>query len=285
MTTYQVAPVDFQQVFRRIRVGDPTQAAPLILCISPCRSGSTVLLRVFGASGIRAYYQPWKNVLRWAMQGQEWSWDFPTGETPIFVKETIGPYTFTETDFNPFDLVQAIDYPPEKLRLMLVGRDPFQTWASWQALWGEKTRFEIFLAAFARVEAIRSQILASGLPLVYFVYEAVRDFGAETTIRNLFDQLNLPFTRQAVTGWFGLPPFGGDGSNIFYPQEPPAFWVQNIHEKVETADGLEFYARSEPLPGVTPAQTERIRHEGLLEWYQAWRAAHYAALTASTGQK
>lgn len=280
MTPYQLKPVDFEQVVCQIRVNDPQQAAPLILCISPCRSGSTVLLRVFGASGIRSYYQPWKNVLRWAMQGEIREWEFPDGETPVFIKETLGPYTLTEATFDPFRVVQASGYPLEKLRLMLVARDPFQTWASWHALWGEKTRFEIFLAAFAQVEAIRQRIESAGLPLVYFVYESVRDYGAETAIRSLFHQLGLPFTPRAIAGWFALPPFGEAGSNILYPQEPAAFQVERIHEKVETAEGLVFYARSEPLPGLTSSQAEHIRQNGLLQWYESWRAAQYALLNA-----
>ncbi|PWH16235.1 MAG: hypothetical protein DDG60_04315 [Anaerolineae bacterium] len=283
MTTYQVAPVDWRQVFLRVRFENAETVAPLILCISPCRSGSTVLLRVFGASGIPSFYQPWKNVLRWAMQGVEWFWDFPTGSTPVFVKETIGPYTLTETKFNPFELVQAIHYPLHKLRLMLVARDPLQTWVSWQTLWGEKTRFEIFYAAFEQVETIRRQIQSAGLPLVHFVYEAVRDYGAESAIRGLFAQLGLPFTRQAITGWFSLPPFGEDGSNIFYPQEPPVFSVPNIHEKVETADSLEFFARSEPFAGVPVDQVDQIRHSELQTWYETWRRTHYAVLDAQGG--
>jgi hypothetical protein len=283
VSVYQIAPVELSQVFKRIRMQDAETVAPLILCISPCRSGSTVLLRVFGASGIPSYYQPWKNVLRWAMQGGEHFWDFPSGPTPIFIKETIGPYTRIETEFNPFDLVQAVGYPVEKLRLMLVARDPLQTWASWQSLWGKKTRFELFLAAFERVESIRQQIKAAGLPLVHFIYESVRDYGAETAIRNMFMQLGLPFISQAVRGWFDLPPFGREGSNIFYPQEPEAFWVENIHEKVETADGLEYFARPEPLPGITPELVARLRASPIQDWYEAWRAENYAHLNANEG--
>ncbi len=284
MSAHQVARVNFLQVFKRIRVQDTETVAPLILCISPCRSGSTVLLRVFGASGLPSYYQPWKNVLRWAMQGQERFWDFPTRPDPIFIKETIGPYTRIETEFNPFDLVQAIGYPFEKLRLMLVARDPLQTWSSWQSLWGAKTNFEIFLAAFGRVEAIRQQIKAAGLPLVHFVYESVRDYGAESAIRDMFSQLAIPFTSRAVTGWFDLPPFGKDGSNIFYPDEPEAFSVENIHEKVETADGLEYFARAEPLPGVTTEQAAWLRTSKVQRWYEAWRDENYARLNTNRGR-
>ncbi len=283
MSKYQIAPVDFLQVFKRIRIQDVDTVAPLILCISPCRSGSTVLLRVFGASGIPSYYQPWKNVLRWAMQGEERFWDFPAGPTPIFVKETIGPYTRIETEFNPLEVIQVTGYPVEKLRLMLVARDPLQTWASWQSLWGEKTNFEIFLAAFEQVEALRQQIKAAGLPIVHFVYESVRDYGAETAIRNMFSQLGLPFTRQAVTGWFDLPPFGKDGSNIFYPEEPQVFSVENIHEKVETADGLEYFARAEPLPGLTPELEAWLRASPVQGWYESWRDENYAYLDANRG--
>lgn len=212
------------------------------------------------------------------MQGDEYFWDFINGETPIFIKETIGPYTRIETEFNPFDVVQAIGYPIEKLRLILVARDPLQTWSSWLCLWGEKTNLEIFLAAFERVEFIRQQIKAAGLPLVHFIYESVRDYGAESAIRNMFAQLGLPFTSRAVTGWHDLPPFGETGSNIFYPQEPEAFWVDNIHEKVETANSLEYFARGEPLPGIAPELAAWLRASTAQKWYESWREENYSSM-------
>ena len=67
-----------------------------------------MLLRVFGAAGIQAHYQELKNIFRWRMQAEEFSWDFPNRNGIVYLKETLGPYTLAEARFNPLDvLLQA----------------------------------------------------------------------------------------------------------------------------------------------------------------------------------
>ncbi len=275
---YSIAPVDFSQVIDSIRMPQSRQMAPLVLAISPCRSGSTVLLRVFGASGTPAYFQPLKNSLRWAMQGQPWQWDFPVGNVPVFIKETLGPYTLLEANFNPFDVLQALKYPLENLRILFIGRDPLDTWGSWHQNWGQKTNVEILIAAYKQTESIRQQVKAIGLPAVHFVYEAVRDFGAETAIRGLFEQLNFPFSSIAISGWKNLPAYGAPGSNIYCDLEPEPFVVPNIHERVEQADSLTYYPVSNPLENCKPEDIEQIRANQLSELYAVWQDLSYSYL-------
>jgi len=89
---YQKCDVSLQQLINSIQI-DPDKVSPIILSVSPCRSGSTVLLRVFGSSGIQAHYQPIKNTLRWLVQAQEFQWTLPyIPNQKIFIKETLGPF-------------------------------------------------------------------------------------------------------------------------------------------------------------------------------------------------
>lgn len=277
---YHISPVDLQQVLQSVKISDPAKVAPLILCISPCRSGSTILLRVFGASGLPAYYQPWKNILRWAMQGLPWRWDFPESDQPIFIKETLGPYTQIEATFNPFEVIHTCGYPLEKLRLLFVGRDPRQTWSSWHTTWGEKTDIQTFISAYQQADLIRRQILAAGLPLVHFVYESIRDFGAETAIKSLFKQLGLKFTSHTIARWDELPPFGAPGSNIFFPEEPPAFFLPTLHGRAENADRLAYAFKPEPIPGCTPEVLAIIKENRLDNLFAGWQANNYVYLPA-----
>ncbi len=274
---YLIAQVDPARVVESIHMPDG-QATPLILAVSPCRSGSTVMLRVFGASGIPAHFQPLKNTLRWAMQGEPWRWDVPEGNTPVFIKETLGPYTLLEATFDPFELLRAVKYPLEKLRVVIIGRDPLYAWASWYQNWGAKTNVEIMIAAFRQVEAIRQEVQEAGLSAVHFVYEAVRDFGPEAAIRGLFGQLGLPYSELAIKGWGDLPAYGTPGSNIICDLEPPPFVVPHIHDRVEQAEELVFYAGSDPLKVCMPEDLEKIRASGVSNLFDAWRDACYSYL-------
>lgn len=275
---YQRVPVDFQQVVQGIHLIDGDNIAPVILGISPCRSGSTVLLRVFGASGVPAHFQPLKNVLRWAMQDKEWEWTFPASRTPILIKETLGPYTQLEAEFNPFQIFKTIGYPLEKLQVMLVYREPLQTWSSWYKVWGEKTRFDIFVAAYRQIETIRQQVVEAGLPVVQFVYEAVRDFGPESAIRDIFAQLKLPYISQAIMDWDQLPAFAEPGSNIFFPVEHELFYAPYAHERAMQASHLQYFAGAEPLPGCTPEVVTQVEALHLNELYAFWRKENYSRI-------
>ncbi len=278
-SVYHIAPVDLNHLFDAVRVSSE-KPAPVVLCVSPCRSGSTVLLRVFGASGIPAYYQPWKNILRWAMQGYAKGWDFPTGESPIFVKETLGPYTFLEAELNPVQVLLQSGYPLEQVKVLLVTRDPMQTWNSWHKVWGEKTNPDIFIAAYRQIQILHQQTLEAGLPLTHFVYESVRDFGPEAAARDMFEELGLSFTHNTVSGWRGLPAFGMPGSNIIFPDEPPAFFLPDVHRRVENAESFDYISERLPLPGCTPPIVRQLEKSGIMELYEDWKQQNFSRLMA-----
>ncbi len=269
---YQKRVVSLDEVVRRVHVGDPARVPRLILCVSPCRSGSTILLRVFGAVGVEAHYQELKNILRWRMQGGEMSWHVPQGPgTTLFLKETLGPYTETEARFDPLRVLLKAGFPSEKMHILILGRAVSDTWASWVAWWRGRTSFHILTLAYRTTDGIRRQAIEMGLPVTTFVYETLRDHPAEKVIAQLFARLHVPFAPVAVRGWHALPRFGTPPSHVIFPQEPLPFQVPGLHDRPESADALVYYTHpGEVMPGEEVAIPSAI--------YEGWRRACEADL-------
>lgn len=255
-------------------MGDPNRVSPIILSVSPCRSGTTVLLRVFGSAGVQAHFQEIKNVLRWQLQGQEAKWSIPQKtDVRVFLKETLGPYTEAESGFNPLDVLLAAGFPPAKLQVLIVGRTPLSTWASWYHWWGQVTSVDQFILSYETTELIRHQARHQGLPVTTLVYEAIRDNGVEMVVRRLFERLDVPFSPTTVKEWQALPPFGAPGSNIVFPIEPPIFVVPGIHEPAIKADGLVYSSRERDIAQLKAQDVRRIGQATLASTYEKWRLA------------
>lgn len=248
-----------------IRFTDPP---PLFLLIAPCRSGTTAMLRVFGALNMPAYFQPLKNILRWQLVGGSWAWEIPAGR-PVFAKETLGPYTLAEATFNPLELLHTAGYPLDKIHLILQMRHPYPTWASWQQWWHGKTSFDLFQQTYFTAEAIRQQALELGLNPYLFIYEKFQQAPPAEVIQQFLGRLNLPYTPHTTQHWDKLPPFGSPESWIVLPEEPPTFITDHIHDPVHQATELKYVPGRFNLP---PADVEAIQTAGLLTLYQKWIA-------------
>nr|VFK23584.1 MAG: hypothetical protein BECKLPF1236B_GA0070989_13652 [Candidatus Kentron sp. LPFa] len=269
---YQKRYVPLQEVIDRIDIGDPDEVSRLILSVSPCRSGTTVMLRVFGASGIESHYQELKNVLRWREQSDSTRCRLPQGRDRIvYFKETIGPYTELEALFNPLEVLLRAGFPPEKLQVLITGRAPLTTWASWVHHWYGKTDVDRFILAYRTTEQVRLQAHRQNLPVTVLVYESIRDNKTETVIGNLFARLGVSFTPMAVKGWRELPLFGSPGSNVVLPDEPPVFFVPYLHTSVEQADRLKFFSKIRSVSYLNRTEVDKIVDAGVPEIYETWR--------------
>nr|VFK53951.1 MAG: hypothetical protein BECKTUN1418F_GA0071002_10348 [Candidatus Kentron sp. TUN]VFK55948.1 MAG: hypothetical protein BECKTUN1418E_GA0071001_10357 [Candidatus Kentron sp. TUN]VFK61445.1 MAG: hypothetical protein BECKTUN1418D_GA0071000_11522 [Candidatus Kentron sp. TUN] len=271
---YQQRTVSLQEVIDRINIGNPAEVSRLILSVSPCRSGTTVMLRVFGAIGIESHYQELKNVLRWQLQDGDAQWQLPQGRNEIvYLKETLGPYTELEALFNPLAVLLQAGFPPEKLQVLIIGRAPLTTWASWSDQWRGKTTPDRFILAYRTTEQVRLQAHQQNLPVTVLVYESIRDNDPETIISNLFTRLDVHFTPMAIKGWSALPPFGSPNSNVVLPEEPPAFFIPDLHTSVENADKLAFFSKAKNIPNLERTEVDKIVNAGVPEIYDAWRIA------------
>ncbi|HDQ71330.1 MAG TPA: hypothetical protein ENN19_04440 [Chloroflexi bacterium] len=273
---YQKRAVSPAEIAHRIQVGDPEQAARLILAVSPCRSGTTILLRVFSAVGIESHYQQIKNILRWRLQGGEMTWQVPQGSDQVaFLKETLGPYTEAESTLNPLEALLDAGFLPDRLHVLIVGRAPLGTWASWDEWWGELTAVDKLILAYRSTEQVAQQAEREQIARTTYVYEALRDNPAEVVVGNCFARLGLPYAPIAVEGWHTLPPFEAPESRIRIPDEPPIFMkhVPNIHDPVMTATQLSYLPREASIADLAAEDIEALKKAGLPDVYEKWRKA------------
>lgn len=275
---YQKRDVPIQEIIDRVQVGDPDLLPEILLSISPCRSGTTALLRVFGASGIQSHYQELKNILRWRMQGREISWQIPKNIEILYLKETLGPYTQTEALFNPLEVLLKAGLPDHKLRIFIVGREPLQTWASWFSWWHAVTNVDIFIQAFQTTAQIYQQAVREGFEVGSFVYEAFREYGTSTAIRHLLESLGVTYHPAAIQEWRSLADFGSRASNVVFPNEPPEFEVPNLHASIENANELKYLGRDQDIRQLDPDDVEKIKDSGVQEIYQEWEQDCYQKL-------
>lgn len=243
----------------------------IILSISPCRSGSTVILRAFGALGIESHLQPLKNLLRWRSLGKEHCWQPHDGALkPIYIKETLGPFIEAEARFDPLSLLLAAGISAEKVTLLVLGRLPLETWASWQLWWPERTSIELFIEAYRQTEAIRQQAQRLGVATTSLVYEAFRDHAAGIVMQRLCQRLGINYGSVAVDGWQQLPHLGEKGSNITIPQMPEEFKTRHIRQRVEQGTELSYCSRAKEAANLSAAEITRIEQAGLPTIYDGW---------------
>jgi len=267
---YQKHPASLAQVAQRIHF-DPQSTAPIILSVSPCRSGTTILLRVFGASGVQAHFQQLKNILRWLLQGKEFSWKVPQQPTNrIFLKETLGPFTRTESQFNPLEALLNAGFPKEKLHVIIIGREPMVTWSSWYQFWKNKTCVDYFIDTYKTTEKIRQQVKELGISSSFLIYECFQQSPIDEVFQKLFKRLNIKYSSSTISGWDHFPAFGEPGSNIVLPKEPEPFITPGIHDPVEKASAFVFKLRQFDSSRLDQDDIKMIKTSGVLEIHQQW---------------
>ncbi|MEN8130107.1 MAG: sulfotransferase family protein [Pseudomonadota bacterium] len=250
---------------------DPYDVSRIVLIVSPCRSGSTVMLRVFGASDIVSHFQVLKNTLRWRMQGEIRPWQIPHGHDKVIVlKETLGPFTDEECRFNPLQLLLQAGYPADRLKIVILSRDPFQTWASWQRWWGKKTNPELFIKTYLCVEELRKQADLAGINLTCLCYDIFRDHYAGEVLGKLFYRLGLVWSSRVLEGWNNLPSFGDPGSNIVLPEEPFRFVTSEIHDHVIKSDYFRYTPRDIHRESLDSCILKKFDQNGLANLYDTW---------------
>ncbi len=271
-TIYQKSAVSLTQVAQLIHF-DVHSSASIILSISPCRSGTTILLRVFAASGVQAHFQQVKNILRWLLQGESYSWSIPQHPIErIFLKETLGPFTLIESQFNPLQVLLEAGFPKEKLHIIIIGREPINTWASWYQFWRGKTQVDYFIESYRTTEKIRQQVKQLGISYNYLIYDCFAYLHAEEIFQKIFKQLNISYSPLSIHGWESLPAFAAPDSGIVLPKEPESFITPGIHEPVEQARAFVFRNRVIDISQLHSTDIAAINASGIIEIYQHWMA-------------
>ena len=182
---------------------------------------------------------------------------------------TLKPYRRTST-LNPLRVLLDAGYPPEKLHILITGREPLHTWASWATYWKKVTNLERFILAYKTTEMIRGMAYEHGIPVTCYVYEMFINNPVENVFKKLFQRLDLVYTPYAISAWDKLPAFGTQGSNIVLPEEPLPFITKNLHTSVEKASCFTYNNKSKRPQLLPEEDIEIIRHEGLFDIYDIW---------------
>ncbi len=220
--------------FRGLREAD----FPMHYCAwGKARVGSTALNNLFGLAGFPSYYQPVKAMLRSAFAGQlPAPWILPAAEEQpgIFTKETQGPYTMGECLFIPMKILIEAGYPPSKLHLIVLERDPERSLASWlsklTALQPPETLIRHYVISALNANRVRRVAHRYGVPVTHYVYEVSKE--PLMAARALFTRLGLAqiFSNRAVTDWGDRGQLDSSASHqIIYPPQPAIYDLPGLH--------------------------------------------------------
>ncbi|HXP96871.1 MAG TPA: sulfotransferase family protein, partial [Telmatospirillum sp.] len=244
---------------------------PLLICgWGKSRVGSTALSNIFGMAGLPSYYQPLKAMLRNRLNDiRKASWCPPSASlhSHLFSKETAGPYLLAECLFIPQKMLIEAGYPPDKLHLLLLDRQPVDCLNSWFArLSGRISRERLLrhhVLAALNVVRVEGYARRQGIPVTHYVHEASKD--AVASAQALFLRLGLGdrFAEREVTDWEDAGDLDSDRAKVIYPDEPSVFAVPGLHG-AET--GYRFQ-KHEVRPLGDDVMDLLTRH-GLFESYQ-----------------
>ncbi len=259
----------------------PADEFPMLYCgWGKARVGSTALINLFGVAGLASYYQPIKAMLRHALTGGDGArWHLPRrSEHPqVFIKDVAGPYLLAECLFIPLQLLVEAGYPPDRLHLVLLDRQPASALASWISKWSDRVSEDRLVRHYvlAALNAVRVEGYAGrqGVAVTHYVYEASKE--AVHSMRALFDRLGLAqrFSKSAVTDWNEMGQLESDKARIIYPDEPAVYEVPGLH-----GSDVAYRYRQRSTEAVTEAQRALLARTGVDAVYSASVAACAADL-------
>jgi hypothetical protein len=244
---------------------------PMLYCAwGKARVGSTALNNLFGVAGLPSYYQPVKAVLRLVVAGAPRApWRLPStdAEPQLFCKETQGPYFLGECLFVPLRVLVEAGFPPDRLHLIMLDRDPARSLASWLNKLSHLVPHEIlmrhYVIAALNARRVERYARAMGIPVTHYVYEASRE--PVTAAAALFRRLGLfeRFSDDAVTGWGERGALASAEARIIYPDQPAIYDVPGLHG---SDTGYRFRNGGTSL---TDAQLEFLGRSGVEAVYRA----------------
>ncbi|MCF7886704.1 MAG: hypothetical protein K9M80_09430 [Candidatus Marinimicrobia bacterium] len=291
-------PVKNDEVASKIEILHIDKLPRIIIGIGPCRGATTFTLRLFGASGILPFYQHFKYVLRNLLHNENWTWKIPdTDSIEIFYnKETIGPYTQEECNFEPIVVFEKViqkalkkqapylnqkdiieetqNIIREKVELLFIMRDPYSTWRSWKKEWVARKglpaahMFERFVVSYNQIWHIWQRARELSYPCHVLVRDAYRNI--EKTFNDLFLDLELPFP-PILYNW--SKHIEENGLDIVFPDKTPAIYdTHSFLIKAKTSNHV-IYKESPPID-TQDKYNIAINHNNLPDIYQYFLGRH-----------
>ena len=236
-----------------------------------CRVGSTALNNLFGAAGLPSYYQPVKTILRHRLlgaAGEPWAVPSAAEHSHVFAKETGGPYVPAESLFIPLQPLIEAGYPADKVRLVVLDREPESALESWLNKWSERVPqsklIRNYIVAALNKYRVEAYARRQGIPMTHYVYEASKE--SVQSARALFDRVGLAsrFATSAVTDWNEIGHMDSHQAKIIYPVEPDVYVVPGLHGS-DTA----YRYRARDMSFLNPAQTGLLERFKIADVYRA----------------
>ncbi len=270
--------IQTQDIAKNIHISG--QAPHVILLVAPCRSGSTAYTRVFNLAGLPTYDQPIKGIVRNRMQNLHQEWHIPSG-TNIFVKETLGPYTETESTLNMIDILQKANFPMHKLSVVCLVRDPLATLSSWLRYFSdhrdENILFENFISSYKCIQSTLDSARNSDARIAGLTYESIRDESPIKVTKKIFDWIGIDFNELAVSEWQHAHQLNDPDLGIISHYEPDIYCGRQYYQKVRDSNGLQYNPAHQESIYQIPAQWLGIIEEkNLAEIYTSVKSARAA---------
>jgi hypothetical protein len=222
-----------------------------------CRVGSTALANLFGVAGLPSYQQPVKAILRQRLRGEAGDPIIPpsAAEHPhVFSKETAGPYVAPECLVIPLQALVEAGYPPNKLHLIVLDREPFGSLASWLAIFTQRVPANLLarnhILAALNVLRVKSYAKRHGIPTTHYVHEASKE--PIESARALFERLGLSdrFTAASVTNWKDGGEIASKKAKLIFTTEPK---IYDVPGALRSATGYEYR-----IGAAAPLSTEHV---------------------------
>ncbi|MEC8160794.1 MAG: hypothetical protein VX111_06660 [Planctomycetota bacterium] len=223
-----------ETIFNSIKNINHNDLPRLIIAFGKCRVGSTALTNAVGRSGMASYFQPFKSILRQTLCDEhdpshlEGVWSQKT----VFCKEMFGPYTEFESRWNPFQSLIELGYPPSKLTLVWLERDPIDSLISWRRYWSpvvaQDTLLRHFQMASRTANQVATDFTAYGARVLRFNYESLRS--NPDAIFHLLDAIDvIPIQRSKVVEWGAGGDLSSEKSSIIFTKEPEVYGAVKVH--------------------------------------------------------
>lgn len=210
----------------------PAELPELILLCGPCRSGTTALSNIFVQAGIESHMQPLKSIRRAKAIGEQIPiWELTGKNSIIHSKETFGEKEESEF-FNPVEILLDLGYPAEKLKVIVMLRDPAQILTSWERLYGESVKRENLARAFSLTDKVRTFCKSNGIKTIPYVHEAIKYNHPRLVASRLFKKLELAFSDNFVN-WQEKPKFGDknrSNSHLHFYDSPPEKFIEGVRD-------------------------------------------------------
>ncbi len=205
------------------------------------RTNTGALATTLGRSpierGITRHIQPFKAIARNIMTSQGVDTVTPLkffkDEIELdagvhLIKETIGPDRNNPAEWiDALKILENSGLSLSMLSFIPTFRDPLDTIASWRRMWKwsiEDFPFDVFNKSLRFVSDKIAILRSMGVPVVPYVHEFVRDFGAEVVVKRICSKLDIPFSQHMIEWDNGVDPYFS-GNLIKYDQ-PPDQWIQ-----------------------------------------------------------